>query len=181
VPTALGGMWSAEMLQAVETGQSVEGDAGPRGVRGTGTTGDGDHALSGTEQGQPEAQGSVLAIPLKVRGEVVGALSFRKDPNDPLQGWTAEEKELLETLIDQVGTALDSARLYQATQQRATQERLTGEVTARIRETLDMETVLRTAVQEVRQALGLPEVVVRLREPKGRGSPRSIVGSGDKP
>jgi len=45
-------------------------------------------------------------------------------------------------------------------------------VTARIRETLDMETVLRTAVQEVRQALGLPEVVVRLREPKGRGSPR---------
>ena len=92
-----------------------------------------------------------------------------------------EEKALLEALIDQVGAALDSARLYQATQQRAAQERLTGEVTARIRETLDMETVLRTAVQEVRQALGLPEVVVRLREPKGRGSPRSIAGSGDKP
>ncbi len=155
-----------------------------RGVRGTGATGDGDMPCP-NRTGAGEAQGSVLAIPLKVRDEVVGALSFRKDPNDPLQGWTTEEKALLETLIDQVGTALDSARLYQATQQRAAQERLTGEVTARIRETLDMETVLRTAVQEVRQALGLPEVVVRLREPKGSrltplhcGVWRQALGSG---
>jgi hypothetical protein len=31
-----------------------------------------------------------------------------------------------------------------------------------MRETLDVEMVLKTAVQEVRQALGLPEVVIRL-------------------
>ncbi len=147
-PTARGGLWPAEMVQAVETGQSV--------------------ASPGR---QDQEDGVVLAIPLKVRNEVVGVLSFRKDPGAPLRGWTTEEKDLLEALIDQVGTALDSARLYQATQQRAVSERLTGEVTARIRETLDMETVLRTAVQEVRQALGLPEVVVRLRDPRNPGRP----------
>jgi len=163
------GAWSAEMAQAAQTGQSVEVSAGAVGSE--------DRALAGVGQ----AQGPVLAIPLKVRDEVVGVLSFRKDPNDPLRGWTAEEKALLEALIDQVGAALDSARLYQATQQRAAQERLTGEVTARIRETLDMETVLRTAVQEVRQALGLPEVVVRLRDPRGSGPLRFTPGSGDKP
>ena len=92
-----------------------------------------------------------------------------------------EEKALLEALIDQVGAALDSARLYQATQQRVAQERLTGEVTARIRETLDMEMVLRTAVQEVRQALGLPEVVMRLRAPKGFGPLRFTAESEEKP
>ena len=153
-PTARGGPWPAEMVQAVETGQSV---------------------ASPGQQASPDQpgreDGAVLAIPLKVRNEVVGVLSFRKDPGDPLRGWTTEEKDLLEALIDQVGTALDSARLYQATQQRAVRERLTGEVTARIRETLDMETVLRTAVQEVRQALGLPEVVVRLRDPRNPGRP----------
>ena len=153
-PTARGGPWPAEMVQAVETGQSV---------------------ASPGQQASPDQpgreDGAVLAIPLKVRNEVVGVLSFRKDPGDPLRGWTTEEKDLLEALIDQVGTALDSARLYQATQQRAVRERLTSEVTARIRETLDMETVLRTAVQEVRQALGLPEVVVRLRDPRNPGRP----------
>jgi len=154
-PTARGGIWPAEMAQAAETGQSVEGSAADVGS-GPGRR-DGDRA-----------QGPTLAIPLKVRGQVVGVLSFRKDPDDPQQGWTVEEKALLEGLIDQVGAALDGARLYQATQQRAAQERLTSEVTARIRETLDMETVLRTAVQEVREALGLPEVVVRLRGPSLR-------------
>jgi GAF domain-containing protein len=120
-----------------------------------------------------------VAIPLKVRGQVIGVLDAHKPAEAGV--WTEEETTLLEALIDQVGAALDSARLYQATQQRAAQERLTGEVTARIRETLDVETVLRTAVQEVRQALGLPEVVVRLRDPKGRGSLRFTPGSGDKP
>ena len=36
-----------------------------------------------------------------------------------------------------------------------------------MRETLDMETVLKTAAQEVRQVLGLPEVVVTLTKPLG--------------
>jgi hypothetical protein len=57
---------------------------------------------------------------------------------------------------------LESARLHQDTQRRAAREQLIGDVTARIRETLDMETMLKTAAQEVRQALGLPEVTIRL-------------------
>ena len=36
------------------------------------------------------------------------------------------------------------------------------DVVARVRETLDMETMLKTAAQEVRQALNLPEVTIRL-------------------
>jgi hypothetical protein len=66
------------------------------------------------------------------------------------------------TLAVQAAIALESMRLLDETRRRATRERLTSEVTARIRETLGMETVLKTAVQEVRQALGPPEVVIRL-------------------
>jgi hypothetical protein len=58
--------------------------------------------------------------------------------------------------------ALESARLHQDTQQRATREQLAAQVTARMRETLDMDTVLKTAVFEIGQALGLAEVEVMM-------------------
>ena len=128
------------------------------------------------------AEGS-LAIPVKVRGRVIGVLDARKpstggparsvesiasgtpERNGAGQsgvGWTDEERALLETLTDQLGVALDSARLYQETEQRAAQERLTAEVTARMRETLDVDTVLQTAVREIGESLGLHDLAIRL-------------------
>jgi GAF domain-containing protein len=101
-----------------------------------------------------------LALPIKVRGNVIGVLDTYKLA--AAGTWTTEEVALLEALTEQVGMALESARLHQETRQRAERERLAAEVTARMRETLDVETVLKTAVQEVRQALGVPEVEVRL-------------------
>ena len=70
--------------------------------------------------------------------------------------------KVIETLADQLGAALESARLYQDTQRRAAQEQLIGAVTARIRESLDMETVLKTAASEMRQSLGLDKITVHL-------------------
>ncbi len=99
-------------------------------------------------------------VPIKVRDEVIGVIDAHKP-----QGagrWTADEIDVLETLTDQLGVALDSARLYQETQRRASRERLIGEVTARVRETLDVDAVLQTAIREVGEALGLAEVEVRM-------------------
>jgi two-component system NtrC family sensor kinase len=116
-----------------------------------------------------------LAAPIKVRDQIIGVLDAHKPAG--AGGWSPQEIVLMETLINQLGAALESARLYRDTQSRAARERLTSEVTARIRETLDLETVLKTAVQEVRQAMGLPEVVIRLLPEAdiqgGNGSERS--------
>jgi predicted Zn-dependent protease len=57
---------------------------------------------------------------------------------------------------------VESLRLLDETQRRAARERLTGEVTARMRETLDVDTVLQTAVREIGHALGLAALDVRL-------------------
>ncbi|MBN1954311.1 MAG: GAF domain-containing protein [Anaerolineae bacterium] len=111
-------------------------------------------ALRGTLDGE-----TALA-PIKVRDEVVGVIDARKPQGSGR--WTAEELEVLETLTDQLGVALDGARLYQETQRRVVQERLTAEVTARMRQTLDVDAVLRTAVQEMGAALGLGKVEVRM-------------------
>jgi len=112
------------------------------------------------EDGIYDSELPELALPITVRGQVIGTINAQK-PSEAGE-WTSEEIALMETLAEQLSLALESARLYQETQRRATHERLRGEVTARMRETLEVETVLKTAVQEMRQALGLPEVVVRL-------------------
>jgi GAF domain-containing protein/HAMP domain-containing protein len=103
---------------------------------------------------------SVLAIPISVRGKTIGVLDIHK--SGEAGEWTPEEMSLVERVSDQLGVALESARLYQDTQRRAAREQLTGEVTARMRETLDVETVLKTAADEMYQALGLDEIVIRL-------------------
>jgi GAF domain-containing protein len=115
--------------------------------------------------GQPgvppvEESGSALVVPIRIRGHEIGTVLLRKREGDG--PWTAEETALMQSLTAQLEVALDSARLYQDTQQRAQRDRLMAEVVGRIRQSLEMETVLRTAAQEIRHALDLPEVVVRL-------------------
>jgi GAF domain-containing protein len=57
---------------------------------------------------------------------------------------------------------MESARLYEEIQLQAAREQMVGEITGRIRETLDIETVLHTAAQEIYQALGLRDVTIKL-------------------
>lgn len=128
----------------------------------------GDHGaeevIESRQRGAPVMQrstsGPKLVIPLKIRDQSVGVLRFRKDRAD--SEWTAEEIDLLETLAYQLGAALQNARFFQAAQSQAAQEELITEFSTRVRQTLDVESVIRAAVQEVRQALDLPEVIIRL-------------------
>ncbi len=128
--------WTPEMQRAARAGRSVRSS---------------DQDASGQ---------ATLVVPLRVRDRVVGVLSFGKD--EPDRPWTAEEQALLETLVDELGLALESARLYEDVQRRAAREQLVGEVTSRMRETLEMETVLATAAREIGKALGLTALDVRL-------------------
>jgi GAF domain-containing protein/HAMP domain-containing protein len=101
-----------------------------------------------------------FSMPVISRGHVIGTISARK--LDGAHAWTEEETQLLGALADQLGQALEGARLYRDTQRRAAREQLTGQVTARMRETLDLDTVLQAAVREIGEALGIAEVEVRM-------------------
>ncbi len=60
--------------------------------------------------------------------------------------------------------ALESARLYGDTQRRAARERLVSQVSTQVRETLDIRTVLETAVNELYEQLSLEKVAIHLGE-----------------
>ncbi len=110
-------------------------------------------------------QGAV-AVPVQVRGGhqigVVHAIKPRE-----AGAWNSEELELLRALVDQLGVALDGAQLYQESQERAERERLVAGIAARMRESLDVDTVLRTAVREIGELMGFAEVEVRMRSRNG--------------
>lgn len=110
--------------------------------------------------GQMSIDENQLTIPIKERGQVIGVIRAQKA--DEINKWTQEEVNLLNSLTDQLEVALESARLYKDTQQRAEQERMVGEITSRIRETLDIDTILKIAVQEIGEKLGLPNAEVWL-------------------
>jgi GAF domain-containing protein/HAMP domain-containing protein len=134
-------------------------------LRGRGTLGyhcDADAIVPVTESVKAEDDGlPVLDIPITVHGQAIGTIRAHK-PKDT-GGWTAEETELMAALVQQLGLALESARLYQDTQRRAAHERLVGEVAARMRETLDIDTVLQMAIRSMGEALDIAEVEVRMR------------------
>jgi len=137
------GAWTAVAQRALQEGQVIHIPRTPlRGADGV--------AL----------RANALAIPIKVRGNVIGVIDTFKPAESGT--WTLQEIALAETLADQLGTALESARLYQDTQRRAAREQLTGQVTARVRESLDLDTVLQTVVRELGETLNLAEARVRL-------------------
>jgi K+-sensing histidine kinase KdpD len=103
---------------------------------------------------------TMLATPIKARGQTIGVLNAHKPAGTG--AWTPEEVALLETLTEQLSVALESARLYQDTQRRAAREQVVGQVATQMRETLNVDAVLQTAVREMRQALDIAEVEVRL-------------------
>jgi GAF domain-containing protein len=124
---------------------------------------------------------SFIMVPIGVGENCIGmAFAGRYEPSTFPEGFVRG----YETLTGQAAIALESMRLLEETRYRAERERLVGKITARMRETLDLETVLMTAAQEIRQELDLPEVVVRLaRQPVNRsdgdsGEQVELVGRG---
>jgi GAF domain-containing protein len=96
--------------------------------------------------------------------------------------WTEDELALLVRLSEQLGQALESVRLYQDVQRGAARDRLIARVTGRMRESLQVDAVLQAAVQEMRRALFLSEVEVRIGKvsgSKGEAWPALQPGGGD--
>ena len=101
-----------------------------------------------------------MAIPIKIRDQVIGVIDGRKP--EGAGTWTQEEIELLQVLTERLGLALEGARLYRDSQRREARERAVGQIAGRVRETLDIDMVLQTAVREISAALDATYVEVRM-------------------
>lgn len=74
--------------------------------------------------------------------------------------WTNWEKELLAGVGSQLGIAIHQARLHAQVCRQAERESLLRLITNQIHQSLELETILSTAVREVRQLLNTSRVVI---------------------
>ena len=97
-------------------------------------------------------------VPISLRGQKIGSISLQRLSRH----WSKKEKALLADVANQIGLAIENARLLNETREQAHQDQLVAEVSSKMRETLDMDTVLKTALEEMKKTFHLKEVEVRL-------------------
>jgi GAF domain-containing protein/HAMP domain-containing protein len=120
------------------------------------------YSISNAELENEQVSPQQISVPIKIRDTVVGYVDTYKPLNRGY--WTVEEEETLNKLVEQIGIALESARLFENSQMQAEREKLVGEAIARMQENLDFNIVLRTAAREIRDLLGLRDVTILLAD-----------------
>jgi len=101
-----------------------------------------------------------LMTPLKLRGEVIGTLGLMDVESG--RRWTREEITLVETITEQAALALENARLFKETQQRAARQKIIADVTNQVWASGELEQVMQTAVEQLGATLGATRVVIHL-------------------
>lgn len=109
---------------------------------------------------EPEDENAVtVAVPLEVRGLPLGALEVSL----PDSGASDDALELIEAVANRLALALDNNRLFEEASTRAEQERKIGEIASQLQSTVEVEEMLKIAVQELQSAIGANRGSIRLR------------------
>lgn len=101
-----------------------------------------------------------IAVPIILHGHHIGSLQLHRDDNSP---WTSEDREIVDVITSQISLALDSARIQEADRLRSQNEQLVNRISVRTQSALDLETVMKRAVQEIGQALKAEKVQILLQ------------------
>jgi hypothetical protein len=137
-----------------------------------------------TAVGRPTERNTMpLAVPVILRGQVLGAVEWELPASD----FTQEKVALAEELVGRLTLSLDNARLFEQSQRVIARERVVNSIAAKLAGQTNVQEILQIAVREVGQALRAPEVNIQLRLAGNRasqanganGSTNGANGSGD--
>ncbi len=112
------------------------------------------------EDHQDDSQ--VIAVPLRVRGHVIGAMEFELDAD---RGFSPEDLDLVQEVSERFGMAVENARLVDESQRLARREALVNQITARLQVTNDVDNMLTEATRSLYDTLKARRVSVRLGSP----------------
>jgi len=112
---------------------------------------------------QQEQDGmQVIAVPVRVRGQVIGAMEFELDVSGNL---SPEDLNLMEEVGEQLGLAAESNRLFETSQRVAQREALVNEISTRLQASNNVEMTLNEAARSLRTSLKANRVTIRLGTP----------------
>lgn len=120
---------------------------------------EGEHIRQAIELGKTTVLPSKLAIPIRLRGQVIGVMNLQVPENHE---WISDEVDIVEAIAERLSLAIESATLLQATQRRADIERVTADISGKISSSTQFETILKTTAEELSRALGGSDVLVQI-------------------
>lgn len=116
---------------------------------------------------------TALAVPIKLRDQVIGVIDLHETDTD--RQWTDDEVAVVLAVADQAALSLENARLLEETERGAQRERTINEINSRVRQSIDLDAILQTAVKELGQSLGAARVTARI----GRTQPPATPSTGN--
>ncbi len=105
-------------------------------------------------------QNTVL-IPIKLRGQTIGNMSV--NTTDLARDWNQDELAMIQATAERAALALENARLLEDSRQRASKERVISEMGTKITGAISIDNILKTAVEELGQAIPSAEVVIQFQ------------------
>ena len=102
-----------------------------------------------------DERSSRLSVPISIRGETIGTLSVQVPKSKNISD---DQMDLVNAVADRVALSAENARLFEETTRRAERERLVSDITVKIRSTNDPDAMVRTALDELKKALGATKV-----------------------
>lgn len=99
-----------------------------------------------------------IRIPIVLQGQEIGRIKLkRKGLTSP---WSDRERDLVEKIANQAALALENSRLVDEAQKNALRNQMIANFSTYVRETLDVESVVRSAAAELRKVFELKEAEV---------------------
>jgi GAF domain-containing protein len=111
-----------------------------------------------------QKESSQTIVPIELRGETIGTLVVQSPATDKLN---EEQINLIKAVAERVALSAENARLFEETTRRAERERLVSDITGKIRSVNDPQAMIKTAMEELRKALGASRVEVIPQAVKG--------------
>ena len=102
-----------------------------------------------------DERSSRLSVPISIRGETIGTLSVQVPKSKNISD---DQMDLVNAVAERVALSAENARLFEETTRRAERERLVSDITVKIRSTNDPDAMVRTALDELKKALGATKV-----------------------
>lgn len=104
-----------------------------------------------------------VVVPIALRGETIGNLVVQS----PSGALSQDQIDIIKAVAERVALSAENARLFEETTRRAERERLVSDITGKIRSVTDPQSMIQTAMDELRKALGASRVEVIPQSIKG--------------
>ncbi len=107
-----------------------------------------------------DKQADLVATPITLNNQTIGAIQIH--PDNHQQSWSDEDMTLIQAVLDQFAQTAENLRLFDETRQNAARQKLLADVGDRLRRANNMESLMKTGLEEISKVLGARRALVRL-------------------